>query len=338
MILRKLYLKTRLFLYSIREILNKIAIVLMIGTLLYLFVDIIVFRAIIIGKADNYEINHKTKEAISFYNIAYPYYKFNHISEENKNIYFELPYKLSMCYLEVNNKKDSVKSMLDGLTSIQTQYGFFSQENSLFMRKYLIKYFLMNKKPDIGRAEFSNLITIYKKIGYRENIIPDLIRLKGDLYYEQGNYDKAMELYELAYNKLIAQQNADYEVLANIVNKLCTYEIKNNNKDNAIDTYSKAIQTLKYSGQKQTPFTAEMLINLGDLYAQDDNATKPAIKCYEEAIEIIKKLPRSNYLRENIKTYLITLQGLYNKSGQYNKVDEIDVELARQRRFAFIYQ
>lgn len=338
MILRKVYLKIRLFLYSIREILNKIAIVLMIGVLLYLFIDILIFRAIIIGKADNYEVNHKTKNAIAFYNIAYPYYKFNHISEENKNIYFELPYKLSTCYLEIYDKSNSVKSMLDGLTSIQGQYGFFSEENSLFMRKYLIKYFLINKKPEIGRVEYNNLLTIYKKIGYNENIVPDLIRLKGDLYYEQGNYDKAMELYEISYNKLISQRNADYEVLTNIVNKLCAYEIKNNNKNNAIDTYNKAIKTLKASGQKQTPFIAEMLINLGDLYAQDDNSTKPAIKCYEEALEIIKKLPRSSYLRENIKTYLITLQGLYNKSGQYNKVDEIDVELARQRRFAFIYQ
>lgn len=338
MILRKVYLKIRLFLYSIREILNKIAIVLMIGILLYLFVDMFIFRAIIVGKADNYELNHKTKNAIAFYNIAYPYYKFNHFSEENKNIYFELPYKLSTCYLEINDKQNSVKSMLDGLTSIQSQYGFFSPENSLFMRKYLIKYFLMNKKPDIGRVEFNNLLTIYKKIGYSENIVPDLIRLKGDLYYEQGNYDKAMELYELSYKKLISQQNADYEILANIVNKICTYEIQNKNTNNAINTYTQAIKTLEDSGEKETSFTAEMLINLGDLYAQDDNSTKKAIKSYEEAVEIIKKLPRSNSLRENIKTYLITLQSLYNKDGQYHKVDEIDVELARQRRFAFIYQ
>jgi len=81
-----------------------------------------------------------------------------------------------------------------------------------------------------------------------------------------------------------------------------------------------------------------MLINLGDLYSQDDTTTKKAIKCYEHALKSIKELPRSNDYRENIKTYLVTLQNLYNKDGQSYKADEIDIELARQRRFAFIYQ
>lgn len=338
MILRKLYIKTRLFLYSIRGILNRIAVILMIGTLIYLFIDMLIFRALIIGKADNYEINHKYKNAITFYNIAYPYYKFNHFSEENKTIYFELPYKLSMCYLEINNKKSSVQKMLDGLTTIQNEYGFFSSENAFFMRKYLITYFLINDNPKLGKLEFGNLITVYKKIGYSESIVPDLIRLKGDLYYEQGNTDAAITLYGQAYNKIITQQDIDYEVFANIVDKICAYEVEIDDINSAINIYLTSINTMKAAGETDSDITAKMFINLGDLYAKEDNSTKNAIKSYEEAIEIIKKLPRSNYLRENITTYLTTLQDLYNQDGQFHKVDEINVELTKQRRFAFIYQ
>lgn len=338
MIIRKLYLKVRMFLYSIRGILNRITVIIMTGILIYLFINFLIFKSFIIGKADNYQINHKYKNAIIFYNIAYPYYRLNHFSEGNKEIYFGLPYKVSMCYLGINNKKQADQNILNELNSVQNQYGFYSDENAFFIRKYVIEYFLKTNNTKLAMSEFLNLIKIYKKIGYSANIVPDLIRLKGDLYCKQGNYNEAVKLYEQAYNKIITMQDVDYEVFANIVDKICAYLVKTKDTNSAINIYNISISSLEAAGKKDYDFTAKMLIGLGDLYAQDDNATKNAIKSYEQAIGIIKKLPRSNYMRENIKNYLLTLKDLYNKNWQYNKADEIDMELARQRRFSFIYQ
>lgn len=336
MIFRKLYIKIRLFLYSIRKILNGITTFLMISVLLYFFVNSFVFERVIIGKANIDEMNRNYKSAIAFYDVALTYYKVNHISQRNKELYFMLPYKISNCYLELNDKKNSVESMLEGITAIQGQYGIFSKETSYFMRKYLIEYYLENNKNNLAKQEFANLLTIYKQIGYSNAEMADAIRLSGDLYYQQKQYDTAMEFYERAYNAISAQSIIDYNVFERVVTRICDYEVSKGQTDKAIDIYKSSINILKNSNNDKPELTAEMLIDLGDLYKKDDKSTKDAISCYEEAIEIIKKLPKSTYLRQNITKYFLVLKGMYNDAGQFHKVDEIDVELARRERFSFL--
>lgn len=336
MLLRKLYIKIRLFLYSIRKILNGIVTGGIILILLYLFVNSFVVERVIIGKANIDEINHNYKSAISFYDVALTYYKINHFSQDNKEIYFMLPYKISTCYLAINNKKASVESMLEGITSIQDQYGIFSKETGFFIRKYLIEYYLENNKCDLAKQEFDNLLTIYKTIGYDNSEMADAIRLSGDLYYQQKQYDRAMDFYENAYNTLSSQSNIDYAVFERVVTRICTYEVAKGKVDKAIDVYNSSINILKNSNNKKPELTAEMLLDLGDLYKKDDKSIKNAITSYEQAIEIIKKLPRSTYLRQNISKYLLALKDMYNDDGQFHKVDEIEVELARRERFSFL--
>lgn len=333
--LRKLYIKARLFLYAERSFLNKVAVIIMITTFSYLLLDSFLFKTIILDKANHEQLNHNYSNAIVFYNIAYVYYSANHLSDENKDIYLELPYKISLCYLSENDKKKSVQSMLNGITSIQKQYGNFSKENAYFIKNYLIDFYIINNDFGLANSEFNNLVTIYKKIGYDESIVTDLIRINGDLYYQQGNYNEAINLYYQAYDKIVAQNNIDYEVFAKIVNRIGDYEAKNSNVDNAIDIYKKALLTLKNAPNKYSYLTADILINLGSLYSANDMSTKDAINYYEQAIDIIKTLPKTNHLKQNVETYLTTLKTLYIKSNQYTKANETDLEITRQRRFSF---
>lgn len=337
MILRKLYLKIRLFLNSIKEPLNRMAVILMITTLFYVFLNSFFFKELILGKANADKGDHKCNSAITFYNAAYSYYKLNHFSQTNKEIYFELPYKIATCYLENNDQKKADESMLNGLNAIQKQYGVFSKENADFIRKYLIDYLLTNNNTYLAGREFNDLITIYKKIGYNNIIIADLSCLNGDLYYQQKNYEQALVSYQEAYNIIIKQENIDYEILWKSVSRIGEYDTKNNNIDKAIELYKNSIPTLENAGDKYSYLAADMLIKLGDLYAKNETSPKKAIKCYEQAISIIKSLTKRNYLRQNIKTYLTNLKNLYNQDGQFHKVDEIEVELARQRRFSFLF-
>lgn len=338
MFLRKLYIKIRLFLYASRRTINKIILFSMLAASLYVLTNSFIFGFLVIGKANDYQINKNYKNAIFLYNTAYKYYEINHFSEENKEIYMKLPYQIALCHLKNKNKKDSVQSMLVGITSIQRQYGIFSPETAYFMRKYLIEYYLENSNISLARQEFNNLLTIYKNIGYNNGEMASLICLGGDIYYQQKKYDQAIVYYDRAY-KIISGLviNIDYEVFSKIVNRVCEYEIYNKKAAKAISIYTSSIQTLRTSIRPKPELTANMLLNLGSIYRAEDYDIKNAIKCYEEAIEIIKKLPKTTYLKQNINQYYEIMKDLYNKDGQYHKLNQINIEMARKRRFSFFY-
>jgi len=135
MFLRKLYIKLRLFFYSSRHFIDGVIVSAMILTLLYLFMNFFVFERVIIGRANYFEANNKYEQAIELYNFAYAYYDINHFTKTNRDIYFEIPYRVSMCYLKAGKKEKSIESMVDGMTLIQRQYGVMSLENAYFIRK-----------------------------------------------------------------------------------------------------------------------------------------------------------------------------------------------------------
>lgn len=332
MFYRKLYLKIRLFLYNNRAIINSFVVSAMTLTLIYMAVNYFVFENFINSQASNYVLSGKYKEAIKLYDFEYEYYKIFHFSDTNKEIYFEIPYRRALCYLKENQKQKSIESMVNGLAVIEKQYGIFSRETAYFIRKYLIEYYLDNHNHRLASQEFKNLLVIYKTIGYNGIEMADLVRLSGDLFYEQKKYDIAMDFYKKAYNTISKEKDIDYEILIKIVDRITAYEILNKETDKAISVYQSSIEILKNSGKKQKQLTAYLLLQLGDVYNNNEK-TKDAIKCYEEALALIRTLPRVNYLRQNKVTYLKELKELYHKDGQFHKVDEVEVEMAKDRRF-----
>lgn len=338
MLLRKIYLKTRLFFYSIRKLTSGFIIFAIIAILLYSFMNSFIFKRVVFKEAESKQAHAKYDSAINLYDVAYFYYNLDHFSNENKELYFDIPYQISMCYLGEKNKPKSVEVMLKALTSVQTQYGIFSRETAYFMRKYLIQYYLENNKINLAQREFNNLLIIYKNIGYNGNEMSDIIRISGDIYYQKKLYDTAINFYEQAYKSLSAQSDIDYEVFSKIVNRICDYEVMNKRPEVAVNMYKSSIQTLKNTGKKEDELTAKMLLRLGELYTTIGNTQQnEAISCYEEAIGIIKKLPKASYMKQNISNYYLTLKGLYNQTGQFHKAEDIDVELARRERFSFLY-
>lgn len=334
MFYRKLYLKTRLYLYSIRYIINTVFVFYMSATILWLVLNSFVFGTIINNLSNNASLSGKYPTAIKLYKTEYFYYSMFHFTEDNKEIYFGLPYKIAHCYLKNNQKNESIAAMVTGITKIHSQYGIVSRETAYFVRKYLIEYYLDNEKYALASKQFQSLLYIYKKIGYDEVEMADMIRLCGDLYYAQKQYEQAMDFYRKAYDLVSKQKKIDYDTFVKIVNRVAEYEVLNGKYDVAIDLYSKTATALINSGGKQNEYAANMFLALGSLYAKKPK-TKDAIKCYEEAIVLIKKLPRTTYLRQNLQTHLQTLKDLYNDDGQFHKVDEVEVELARERRFSF---
>lgn len=337
MLFRKIYIKIRLFLYSIRNFLNVTAITLMVATLSYLFINSFVLERFVINQArENKEIN-KYENAISFYKIAYSYYQIDHFSANNKKLYFEMPYEIAICYLNEGKLNESVLVMLNAVNSIEKQYGFLSEENAYFIRKYKIAYFMKINHLNLAKREFNTLFDIYKRIHCTQSDLADLLRLSGDIYYNEKIYDRAIEFYQKAYSLIINQENMDYEVFADIVNKICEYDIKNNQTNQAIDLYKKSVIVLQRTNNDEQDLTAKMLIDLGNLYTKDDKSLKDAVKSYEDAIAIIKKLPRKNPLRQDIVKYMSTLKDLYTKNSQFVEAENLGNEIIRHSRFSFLF-
>lgn len=336
MLYKKLYWSARLFFYSKREVLNKIAVILMITILSYFVINNIFFTKIILGKANYEEIKQNYPKAITFYSIAYKYYGLNHFSENNKHIYFEIPYKISLCYLQEKNKQDSIKSLFEGLKNIQKEYGVYSKENAYFSRMYLIDFYLINNRYNLACKEFTNMIKIYRKVGYGNLEVADTIRIKGDLAYQQKNYDLAIDFYKKAINNFLFINKIDYTIYSRTIDRICNYYIENNNPQEAIKTYASAIDFVKKSNKNEKELRAQMLIKLANLYSLNDKTVKSAILCYEDALLIIDKLPSTTYSKQNINVYLQSLKNLYDLNNEYTKSREIEMELARKRRFSFL--
>lgn len=319
-----------------RDTLSQLVIMTLAGILLYAFLNGIVINRIILGKAYSEQIKKNYKSAITYYNLAYSYYKIDHYSKDNQKMYFEIPYRIAICYLGENDRQNAIKTMLDEVVSIQDDYGLFSKDSAYFIRKYLIDFYLVNNCAFLANREFNNLLFIYKSIGYDENAMTDVDRLMGDLYYQQKDYDNAMISYQKAFDSFAKQKDIDYGIFAKMVTRMGDYDVRQKQNDTAIALYKKALTVFENTSGGNSEEAAELLLKLGDLYTQKDGEVKNAIKCYEEAIKIIKGLWGATYNKQNLVQYLTTLKGLYDQDNQYTKSRELDIELARMRRFSFV--
>lgn len=338
MISRKLYLKIRIYLYSIRHVITNVLTILLVIICGYIFLDTVIVGQFIMNKANNDAIDKNCKSAIPYYNMAYLFYNFFNFTEQDKYNYMEISYKKAMCYLKTNKKADSIGTMVLGLSNIEKKYGVFSRENAYFIRKYLIEYYLTNNKSKLAMNEFNNLLQIYKVIGYKDYEMADLTRISGDLYYQQKQYDIAMDFYKKAYDSISKQSNIDYEVFSKIVKRIATYEIQNQKTDVALGIYKSSIDVLLNSPVKNSEITAQMLLDLANLSASGDPPNLPEAEIrYEQALEIIRKLPSTNYLKLNIIEYYKTLKDFYTTSGKTQKADEIQDAITRHERFRFLY-
>lgn len=319
-----------------RDTLSQLVVMTLVGILLYAFLNGIIINRIILGKAYSEQIKKNYKSAITYYNLAYSYFKIDHYSKDNQKMYFEIPYRIAICYLGENDRQNAIKTMLDEVVSIQGDYGLFSRDSAYFIRKYLIDFYLVNNCSFLANREFNNLLFIYKSIGYDDNAMTDVDRLMGDLYYQQKDYDNAMISYQKAFDSFAKQKEIDYEIFAKMVSRMGDYDVRQKQNDTAINLYKKALTVFENTSGGNTEEAAELLLKLGDLYAQKDGEVKNAIKCYEEAIGIIKGLWGATYNKQNLVQYLTTLKGLYDQDNQYTKSREVDIELARIRRFSFV--
>lgn len=324
-----------MFLYSIRKILNAFGVFAILLILFYLFVNHIVVERMILSQANNDEASQKYSNAVTLYNISYGFYKMFHFSEADKEIYFEIPYRRAFCYLQNNQKEESAKSMLEGLNAIQSQYGAISYENAYFIRKYLINFYLDNDKYKLAKNEFYNLLLIYKFTGINNSVIADMIRLKADLYYQKKDYDYANRLYKKAYKAILSETDADPHILVKITRRIANYEVINENYDDVIKFYKTTAENLQESSNQHRDLIAELFLEFGDFYVSQGNL-KEAIKCYEPALEIIKKMPKHSYLKQHYITYLDKLKNLYDDDGQYAKARDMEERITKYNRFSFL--
>lgn len=339
----KLYLKIKYYIRTNKKAINKFTAKAMVVILLIIFINTFFSVKILVNKADIDQINHKYSNALFLYGLTYSYYNINHFSKENKALFLRIPYEIAVCQLKQNNKRQSLKALSDASAKIVKQYGADSKENADFLRQYLIEYNIKTNNLQIASEELLYAFNIYRKVGFNQNIIADLLRQNGDIFYAQANYQKADFLYDKAFSIIMQNYNKnspdiDYEIYTKIVHNICDCEVKTGQVDNAINIYQDTLKFLQQSSFKQNEAIANISLSLGDLYIKKGDSVSEAISCYNRAIDIIKNLPKASPLRKNLYSYYKTLKDLYVKNNQSYKASDIDLELARRRRFAFIYE
>lgn len=339
----KLYLKIKYYIRTNKRAINKITVKAMVVILLIIFLNSFFTVKVLVNKADIEQVNQKYSNALFLYNVASSYYNINHFSKENKALYLKIPYEIAVCQLKQKDKRQSLKTLSDASVKIVKQYGVYSKENADFIRQYLIEYNIQANNLQTASEELLYVFNLYRKIGLNQNIIADLLRQNGDILYAQANYQKASFLYNKAFSIIMQNYNKnnidiDYEIYTKILHKICDCEVKTGQIDNAISIYKDTLNFLQKSDDKQNEAIANISLNLGDLYIKKGDSFSEAINCYNNAIDIIKNLPKASPLRKNLYSYYKTLKDLYTKNNQSYKASDIDLELARRRRFAFIYE
>ena len=331
---RKRYLKIRVFFYTRRKFFKALFWTLALGAIAYYSINTLLFKNYFVGNAFTDKLEGNYQESISYYDKAQWYYDINHFSEDNKDIYFKIPYEKAVCYLKLNQPKKSISTMVSALTAIENEYGVYSEEMAHFIRKYLIEFYLQSDDVNLAYQEFKNLLDVYKHIGFSDPELADIMRLSGDIYYQKGQIDEAIELYQKAYKSAALIKQMDYDVFFNIVDRVTDYMDKELKNQQLEDIFKQSINVFTTAEPPKKEMAAAMLLKYGDYLAKHDHK-KEAVDKYYDALMYIRHLPRSSYLQKHSAEYIKSLKQLYDDIGQFHKVRQLDIEMAKKRRFSF---
>lgn len=327
---QRIYIKTMKGFQLLRRNFLKIAALAIIFYAFYWVVNDLFIERSLIPDANNLMQQKNYKSAIKRYKIAAKYYEINHYTLRARKKYCSVTYKITLCLLEQQDSKKAYENIFNTEKHIKWQYGYYSKENAYFIKNYLIDFYLKNENLNLARAAFKNLIIIDKKIGYSNSEMADLMRIAGDIYFKEKNVNAALESYSKAYETILREKNIDYEIFANVTNKICENQIQINMVDDAIKIYQQSIQTVRAAEKKQDFVLVNFLIKLGNIYATNDSTMNSAVLCYEEAISISKKLPQKTLPRQNLENYTAKYKKLSAKNSFIKNMEHVNAPSANK--------
>ncbi|XP_046854991.1 uncharacterized protein LOC124448023, partial [Xenia sp. Carnegie-2017] len=138
----------------------------------------------------------------------------------------------------------------------------------------------------------------------------------GNVFYETGNYDKAIEFHEKALEIQKQSLGPNHVDVAGSLNNLGNVYKDTGNYDKAIEFHEKALEIRKQSLGPNHVDVATSLNNLGSVYRGTGNYDK-AIEFHEKALEIRKQSLGPNHV--DVAASLNNLGIVYIITGNYDK-------------------
>jgi len=322
LLFQRIYVKSLKVLRILRRNFFKIVLGFMIFSISYWLVNDLFVERNLLADATNLMQQKNYKVATSRYKLALRYYQINHFTENTKHKYFDVSYKFSICLLKQNFKKEAIQNMLDTESQVRWDYGFYSKDYEYFLRNYLIDFYLQINNINLTKRTFKKIIAINKNLGCNYSEMADLMRVAGDIYFNEKDLKSALNFYNKAYTIITNQKIPDYLILMNITNKICANEVKLGLSDNAIELYENSIEITRQASKPQDLVLSQLLINLGDLYSQNDQTMIDSVNCYEEAIEITKTMPMNTFPRQNLQNYILKYKDLKAKNEFLQKLNK----------------
>lgn len=186
------------------------------------------------------------------------------------------------------------------------------------------------KKLKEGENCLVGALDIYRSVEEDPSIRSDkfitLYKL-GNLYWNNKEYEKAVECHKEALETITAEGDLDTELdLFEIHSNLALYYEESSHHSEAIDHYVKALEIskrlVKRDRKTYEPYLATTLNDLGKAYRRSEKF-KEARECYGRAFGIRKKLAKKRpEFESDAATTLISLGGLHSDLREYRKAEK----------------
>jgi CHAT domain-containing protein/Tfp pilus assembly protein PilF len=227
--------------------------------------------------------------------------------------------KQQLTYIAANTKDTALQKAVKEAKAVYTS-GII--DDSFSKKLLIIDSILLLKNTELNRqivvSYAQTLMHLFEDLPPKQEH-PDYANSLNNLailYYQMGQYDKALPLYEQALairKKVLGEEHRGY---ANSLNNLAILYYQMGQYDKALPLYEQALAIRKKVLGEEHPSYAFSLNNLAALYVEIGQYDK-ALPLYEQALAIRKKV-----LGEEHPDYAQSLNNLailYVEIGQYDK-------------------
>lgn len=204
-----------------------------------------------------------------------------------------------------------------------------AKENShkvIILNNISLKYGYIN--PDTAFVIINQSIALAKKHGYKKELAIAL-RIKGILYYYQGNYIEALRYYSKALE--IFSSIKDKEQIAATLNNIGLVYHEQSNYPKALEYYFKSLKIEEELGDKIS--VAITFGNIGIIYDEQSNYSK-ALMYYFKALQIAEELDFKELQANTLMNIGVVYRSQLNYSEalkHYFKALKIAEELDRKQ-------
>lgn len=267
--------------------------------------------------------------SIELYNYAVSYFSKTDFIKANREKYIAVQYKKAICYLMLRKIEEADAAIKNGMYLMTNSYGVKSTEYAKYVRQYVVDYYIQKRDFNSAKDYLRLSEYFYKMLKTDRADMAEINRLYGDMCLAMGKIDLANRYYMNAYRLASSGVKLDNDSLILIFRRVGDMYHRNHEVKKAVLVYSKLLDLLEKQNCKDKDKYAYVKWLLGNAYAKEGKH-ETAIAYYDDAYEIIKKLPNTpnNFLlKQNINQLRFDMIKSYTAVGRIGTAARLQKEI-----------